>query len=321
MITRISTITLTLIFAGAPLLMAADTLTESAKYTDSGSQKPTNALKTGDEPKRMSRYMNGREVFNEDGKQIGTISDFVLDPSATSVAYLVLCVEDSDKHFAIPWAAFERKSDQSEKLYLLKAGDTLKNNPGFSKEQWPDTASKALFQSQIDVSHGKMIGSLSSDVTKPVDITPNPANLTVKTGPATKGMLWSRRGSAVIDAKVVNKQNEEIGVIKDIVFNPRNGYIHYAVLSTGGFLGQGNKLFAVPLRALNTTTEKTFILDVSQNTINETPSFDKDAWPYWGDQALTNEKLDNVYGGKQPAPPAPAPSSNTTPTATNTPSK
>ena len=51
--------------------------------------------------------------------------------------------------------------------------------------------------------------------------------------------------SSLASNDVVNLQNEDLGGIKDVMLEPRSGRINYAVLSFGGFLGLGEKLFAV----------------------------------------------------------------------------
>ena len=58
-----------------------------------------------------------------------------------------------------------------------------------------------------------------------------------------------------------------------------------AVLSFGGVLGIGEKLFAVPWNALKLdTVNKRFILDIDKDRLNDAPGFDKDAWPRMADQ-------------------------------------
>ena len=53
----------------------------------------------------------------------------------------------------------------------------------------------------------------------------------------------------VIGSKVVNAQNENLGTIEDLVIDAGAGRIAYAVLSFGGFLGMGDKYFAIPWNA------------------------------------------------------------------------
>jgi hypothetical protein len=46
---------------------------------------------------------------------------------------------------------------------------------------------------------------------------------------------------------VVNHQDEELGtILKDIMIDVPQGQVAYAVLESGGMLGMGSKLFAIP---------------------------------------------------------------------------
>lgn len=80
--------------------------------------------------------------------------------------------------------------------------------------------------------------------------------------------------------KVVNTQNEDLGKIEDLMIDVETGRVAYAVLSFGGFLGIGDKLFAIPWAALRLDeASKVFILDVDKETLKSAPGFDKDNWP------------------------------------------
>ena len=56
--------------------------------------------------------------------------------------------------------------------------------------------------------------------------------------------------ATLIGDKVVNAAGESLGEIEAIMLDVRSGRIAYAVLSFGGFLGMGSKLFAIPWNAL-----------------------------------------------------------------------
>ena len=74
---------------------------------------------------------------------------------------------------------------------------------------------------------------------------------------------------------VYNRQDEDLGDIKEIMLDVAAGRISHAVLSYGGLLGMGEKLFAVPWSALTLDTEnKRFTLDVSQERLENAPGFD-----------------------------------------------
>jgi hypothetical protein len=77
------------------------------------------------------------------------------------------------------------------------------------------------------------------------------------------------------------------------------GRVSYAVLSFGGILGMGEKLFAVPWNALTLdTNNKRFTLNVTKASLDQAPGFDKDSWPNMADQAWARGIHD--YYGTQP---------------------
>lgn len=84
----------------------------------------------------------------------------------------------------------------------------------------------------------------------------------------------------LIGEDVYNRQDEDLGDIKEIMLDMQQGRVAYAVLSFGGWLGMGDKLFAVPWEALQLdTANKRFLLDVSKEHLKNAPGFDKDHWP------------------------------------------
>ena len=85
---------------------------------------------------------------------------------------------------------------------------------------------------------------------------------------------------SIIGNKVVNREGEQLGIIRDLVIDLDDAQIAYAVLSFGGFMGLGDKLFAIPLEALAfNTRDNTVILDVDKEVLKNAPGFDKDQWP------------------------------------------
>jgi sporulation protein YlmC with PRC-barrel domain len=86
--------------------------------------------------------------------------------------------------------------------------------------------------------------------------------------------------------KVVNHLNEDLGTIEHLMIDLASGRVAYAVLSFGGFLGMGDKLFAIPWSSLTVdTVEKRFVLNVDQERLKLAPGFDKDHWPNMADRA------------------------------------
>lgn len=98
--------------------------------------------------------------------------------------------------------------------------------------------------------------------------------------------------TTLIKNAVKNPQGENLGEIEDFMIDLTSGRIAYAVLSFGGFLGIGDKLFAIPWEAMTLDTEeKCFVLNVDKEILKEAPGFDKDNWPATTD----DEWLLDVY--------------------------
>ena len=96
--------------------------------------------------------------------------------------------------------------------------------------------------------------------------------------------------------RVRNSAGEDLGKLEEIMLDVPTGRVAYAVLSFGGFLGMGNKLFAIPWQALELNErDKEFILNVDKQRLENAPGFDKDNWPDMADPAF-GKKIDDYYG-------------------------
>ncbi len=103
--------------------------------------------------------------------------------------------------------------------------------------------------------------------------------------------------SKIIGEAVVNRQNENLGKIHELVVDAKEGHLAYAVLSFGGFMGMGNKLFAMPWKAFEfSNTENKLILNVAKERLEVAPGFDKDSkWPDFADRTW-GDSIYKFYG-------------------------
>lgn len=109
-------------------------------------------------------------------------------------------------------------------------------------------------------------------------------------GPALMG------ANTLLGNDVYNKQDENLGDIKEFMIDMASGKIAYAVMSFGGLLGMGEKLFAVPWAALKLdTSNKRFTLDVLKDSMKNAPGFDKDLWPTMSDKTWASD-VHKFYG-------------------------
>ncbi len=89
-------------------------------------------------------------------------------------------------------------------------------------------------------------------------------------------------------SRVVNVKEENLGKIEEVMIDPENGRIAYVVLSFGGLLGMGNKLFAIPWDSFE-YNRGDYILRLDKSILEKAEGFDEEAW------ALTRDELLSVY--------------------------
>lgn len=104
--------------------------------------------------------------------------------------------------------------------------------------------------------------------------------------------------TTIKDTDVKNPDGENLGDIKDIMLNTKTGQIEYYVLSFVGFLGLGDKYFAVPSEAVSfDTEEECAVLNVAKEKLKNAPGFDKDNWPNMADGNFRRQ-IHEYYGYK-----------------------
>ena len=122
---------------------------------------------------------------------------------------------------------------------------------------------------------------------------------------ATGSEIPVSRATQLVGLPVFNPNHKNIGKIEDLVISPATGRVRFAVLSFGGFLGVGNKLFAVPWSELRLMPKKTaangiqeedhYVLNVSREALQKAPGFDRLQWPNFSDPKQTAE-IERFYG-------------------------
>jgi sporulation protein YlmC with PRC-barrel domain len=86
--------------------------------------------------------------------------------------------------------------------------------------------------------------------------------------------------TSIIGDKVTNPKKENLGSINNIMIDVEKGKIEYVIMELGGFLGIGEKFFAIPFNLLKLDSiNQVFILDQRKETLEEAPGFNKEHWP------------------------------------------
>jgi len=90
--------------------------------------------------------------------------------------------------------------------------------------------------------------------------------------------------TSLLSDKVVNLAGDSIGKLEELMIDVLTGRVAYAVLSFGGFLGFGDKLFALPWSAITVDeVNQQLIVNISKAELEAMEGFDKNHWPDLGD--------------------------------------
>ncbi len=98
-------------------------------------------------------------------------------------------------------------------------------------------------------------------------------------------MTWSRLGyvqkaSKIMGTPVMNRQDEKLGKVENLMVDLSAGRVVAVIVTSGGFLGMGDELSAVPPTALRFNTERDGLqLDASKEALSAAPHFKANQWP------------------------------------------
>lgn len=88
------------------------------------------------------------------------------------------------------------------------------------------------------------------------------------------------KASNIIGTAIINAEGKDLGNVKEIVIDRATGKVAYIAVAFGGFLGMGEKLFAIPFNAFNyDNTEEKYILNIAREKLESAEGFDADTWP------------------------------------------
>ena len=91
------------------------------------------------------------------------------------------------------------------------------------------------------------------------------------------------KASDLIGMTIKNRQDETVGEVEDLALDVQSGRIVAIIVSSGGFLGIGSELSAVPPTALRFNADRdTLQMDASKEMLSDAPHFKADQWPDFG---------------------------------------
>ena len=242
----------------------------------------------------------GAQVKNAQLAQMGEVQDLVIDPATGRIDYAVVSIDSrgKDQWYAVPFQKLtsppadyskdgkidkeDAKKEMKDPVFVLDLEQAkLDTAPGFAKDKWPDL-NAPTWRTDLDKYYGVR---RSSDTVGSGDVIA-----------AQRGV----RASKVLDQNVRTTNDEKLGDIEELVLDPRNARVAYIVVGTGGFLGMGEKMHAIPWEAARakTRTEKDtddLIVNITKERLAKAPEFKKEDWNRMSEAAWLSE-LYTYYG-------------------------
>jgi len=232
----------------------------------------------------------GTNLKNDKNETIGEVEDLVIDPASGRIDYAVVSLDVEgtmkDKWFAVPFQKLEVRAAPGERDEKTRSEFTLnvdttkfENAPSFEKDKWPDMTAPA-WRTDLDKHYGTKRMTDSGDA---------------------MGKVRGVRASKLLDQNLVTTGKDKIGDIEELAIDPRNARISYVVVSSGGFLGMGDKMHAIPWAAVKATpgtgkdAPEDLMVDVTKERLQKSPEFKKEEWVRMSEPAWMNE-LYTYYG-------------------------
>jgi sporulation protein YlmC with PRC-barrel domain len=269
------------IHAGMPHTQRPDRLNDAAKASD----------------------LLGMTVKNYQDEKLGKVEDLAVDVESGRIVQVILStggfIGIGDRLTAVPPGAMHR--DVTNKVLHLEADKAkLKAAPEFEMSKWAEYCDSEHLsgvyryfgqerafkfiqtgetvpdgQSNTDGS-ANTVPARKADGTWDKDHSSNNSQCMI---PVSR-LSQIQKASKLIGTPVNNLQEEKLGKVENMLVDLPSGRLVAIIVSSGGFLGMGDELSAVPPTALRFNTERdTLRLDASKEMLSSAPHFKANQWP------------------------------------------
>jgi sporulation protein YlmC with PRC-barrel domain len=221
------------------------------------------------------------QVKDQQGNTLGEIERVMFDTEDGRVAYVVLDFDGwfdiGGRHVAAPWEALKLTPRAREAAFTIDR-EKLRQAPGFAPTAWPTVVERPWLYDVYNYYGYPAYPALRARTVDRVEVM---------------------SADALVGRDVENRQGEEFGEVADLAIDLSSGRIAYVILEYGGWLGLGEKLAAVPWKALKADVSNPQVtMDINEDKLKTLPSFARQEWP----QTLDRQWLANLYNryGEKP---------------------
>jgi hyperosmotically inducible protein len=294
--------------------LAQETLNPQTGETQSTPQRMTQARAERLNGAAKASDVIGMEVQNYQNEKLGKVNDLAVDVESGRIVQMILStggfLSMGNTLTAVPPGALHH--DVTYKvLHLDVSKEKLKAAPRFDTSKWDEgTQSNRVTEvygyygeqpyfvaNRDGYSARNMDGTFTRTLPRNVEETNNTISTRNPDGTWTRKYYsnehgakssWSSLGyvqkaSKLMGMPVKNLQDQKLGKVENFIVDLAAGRIVAVIISSGGFLGMGDELSAVPPTALRFNTERdTLQLDASKETLASSPHFKANEWPDLG---------------------------------------
>jgi len=263
----------------------------------------------------------GMTVENYQGEKLGKVEDVAVDVESGRIVQVILStggfVGIGDSQTAVPPGALHH--DVARKVLHLDANkEKVIGAPKFETAKWAECCDSNHLSAVYSyysqepafrfIHRGDAIldglrnpdGQVIREGQRNTDRAPNTTSTRRADGTWEKDRISGdsqtmipvsrlgqvQKASKLMGTEVNNLQNEKLGKVENILLDLSSGRIVALVISSGGFLGIGDELSAVPPTALRFSTDRdTLQLDTTKETLSNAPHFKSNQWPDFGQPA------------------------------------
>lgn len=249
----------------------------------------------------------GMGVKNYQDETLGKVNDLAVDVESGRVVQVIISTGGflgiGDTLTAVPPGALHH--DVTQKVLHLDADKAkLKNAPAFETAKWAECCDSnhlsavygyygqapalTFIQTQDAARDGTPHTGAARNTRSPLQADATPADRRMQTEAQTRiptaRLSQMQRASKLMGTTVKNLQDENLGKVENLLVDLPSGRVVAVIVSSGGFLGMGDALSAVPPTALRFTTERDALqLDASKEMLAKAPHFTGDRWPDFAD--------------------------------------
>jgi sporulation protein YlmC with PRC-barrel domain len=248
----------------------------------------------------------GMTVKNYQDEKLGKVEDLAVDVESGRIVQVILSTGGfiglGDTLTAVPPGALHH--DVAQKVLHLDADkEKMKGAPKFEMSKWAEYSDSnhlaAIYGHYGEEPAFRFIhsGDAIRDGHRNTEVAPNTVSTRKADGTWDKDRISResqsmipvsrlsqvQKASKLIGTPVKNLQEEKLGKVENILVDLPSGRVVAVIVSSGGFLGMGDELSAVPPTALRFTTDRdTLQLDTSKELLSNAPHFKANQWPDFG---------------------------------------